>query len=128
MTTIPQNLQEEEQSLVNEFLSLETGEKHLVNLFGLVTVNFTLKWIDDCSCSIEIDTVSPSDQLQAFFNDDGSWNNELFYETIQSHIENTSTVRSFNEKISDFIAKVNAFGKNNYNDVDYFFDKHVWSN
>ena len=111
--------------MIKEFASLLTGETHSVNLFGLVTVNFKLRWLEESSGSIIIDNIVPSDNVKSFYNNDGYWETD-FSEYIMNHLDNHPLIRAFNAKITEFIEKANCFGEVNYKDVDWFYRKNIW--
>lgn len=116
----------DEQNLVEDFSYLEKGVSYTTSLFGLVDVEYRIRWIEENVGNIIIDKIIPSEGLKLLYRGQLE-----LHEIVEDHLYNTEGINyrciSFNIMIKEFIDRAIKFGKENFNDGDYFFAKYVWN-
>jgi len=111
-----------------EFSSLQRGERHTIELLGLMTVKYHICWENDNYGSLMVDSIKANEALKKFIGNDADLK-ELIADRVQNGMcenEFNNDFDCFNERIQSFIKDTEEFGKSKYNNEDWFFEKYVW--
>lgn len=118
----------DEQNLYEDFIALEKGSIYNVELYGLVNVEYKVRWEIGLHATIVVLNVTPSESLTQLFIYD--LDELCLYETVLDHLYNTKGINhrwcEFNEKIKQFNERAEKWGLEVFNDKDYFFKKYAW--